>query len=76
MEDMGVAAGHVGKDISVGIIPALDQEMVEDLALGHQAIQEVVITNVVQVSVIFGLEKYFTVDILTNKDRIYNISLK
>ena len=62
MEDMGVAAGHVGEDISVGIIPALDQKMVEDLALDHQAIQEVVITNVVQVSVIFGLEKYFTFD--------------
>ena len=63
MEDMEVAAGHVGEDISVGIIPALDQKMEEDLALDHQAIQEVVITNVVQVSVIFGLEKYFTVDI-------------
>ena len=63
MEDIGIAASHVGEDISVGIIPVLDQEMEEDLALDHQAIQEVVITNVVQVSVIFGLEKYFTVNI-------------
>ena len=59
-EDMGVAAGHVGEDISVGIIHVLDQKMVEDLVLGHQAIQDVVIPKVVQVSVILGVVKYFS----------------
>ena len=60
MEDMGVAADHVGEDISEDIIPVLDQEMEADLALDHQAIQKVVIPNVVQVSVILGEVKYCT----------------
>ena len=60
MEDMGVATGHAGEDISEGIIPVLDQEMEADLALDHQPIQEVVIPKVVQVSVILVEVKYCT----------------
>lgn len=60
MEDMGVAAGHVGEDISEGIIPVLDQEMEAGLALDVQAILEVVIPNVVQVSMILREVKYCT----------------
>ena len=60
MEDMGVAPGHAGEDISEGIIPVLDQEMEADLALDHQPIQEVVIPKVVQVSVILVEVKYCT----------------
>ena len=59
-EDMGVAAGHVGEDISEGIIPVLGQKMEADLALDHQAIQDVVIPNVVQVSMILREVKYCT----------------